>query len=280
MSFLFGTDSKQIAYGAMYSSLTCHRRPVLLINISIIIPVKNEAHNLSMCLQSIRDSMIPQTALEILVIDNGSTDDTVSIAKNHGAVVHIVPNVTVAELRNFGAERAEGEILAFIDADCTVEPSWVESLTPYISDDSIKVFGSPPGIPTSSSWVQSSWYQIRRKDSSERPVVNVDWLESMNFFVRQDAFKAVGGFDVSLVTCEDYDLCMRLKEFGDIVCDSRIKAIHHGEAKTVHRFYQKERWRGVTVVSSGCCFYVVFYVVYGFLASSPIVHGVSKKYQE
>jgi len=220
-----------------------------LINISIIIPVKDESQNLSLCLQSIRDAAISEITYEILVIDNGSTDDSVDVAKRLGASVHIVPDITVAGLRNFGAERAEGGILAFIDADCTVEPDWFDALTHYVNDKSIKVFGSPPGIPKSSSWVQNCWYQIRRKDSAEQPVVSVDWLESMNLFVRQDAFASSGGFDVSLVTCEDYDLCMRLSEFGDIVSDSRIRAIHHGEARTIKRFYQKERWRGVSNIA-------------------------------
>lgn len=218
-----------------------------MLNLSIIIPVKNEALNLKACLHSIQEAnAADHLSYEVLVIDNGSDDDTVKIAEEYNTTVHLVPDATVAGLRNFGAEKARGEILAFIDADCTVEQNWFESLTPYLTDDTVKVFGNPPGIPKKPTWVQECWYQVRRKGSTDTPLVPVEWLESMNLFVRRDAFNAANGFDVTLVTCEDYDLCVRLKKNSDIVCDARIQAIHHGEAQTVKRFYEKERWRGVS----------------------------------
>lgn len=217
-----------------------------MTSLSIIIPVKNEAANLEACLRSIHDARSVDLTYEILVIDNGSSDNTVDIARKYQTTVHEVPDATVAGLRNFGAEHATGEVLAFIDADCTIEPDWFTAVLPYINDTSVKCFGSPPGIPVQSTWVQECWYQIRRKGTPSDPPVSVDWLESMNLFVRRDAFNAVNGFDTSLITCEDYDLGVRLKKHGDIICDPGIQAIHHGEAHNVKRFYTKERWRGVS----------------------------------
>ncbi len=185
-------------------------------------------------------------AYEILVIDNGSEDGTVDIARKFAADVHIVPDVTVAALRNYGAERAQGHVLSFIDADCTLQPDWFDSVLPYIDNETIKCFGSPPGIPEQSTWVQECWYQIRKKGAPTDPPQNVEWLESMNLFVRRDVFNAVEGFDTSLETCEDYDLGIRLQKHTDIVCDPSIRAVHHGEAHSVKRFYEKERWRGVS----------------------------------
>ena len=176
------------------------------MQLSIIIPVKNEAENLNACLHSIRAAASTAVSYEVLVIDNGSEDDTVTIAKEHNATVHIEPDVTVAGLRNIGAQKACGDILAFIDADCTVTKNWFNALSPYLADDSVKTFGSPPGIPEQPTWVQECWYQIRKKGTKENPVVPVEWLESMNLFVRRDVFNAVNGFDTKLVTCEDYDL--------------------------------------------------------------------------
>ncbi len=185
-------------------------------------------------------------AYEILVIDNGSDDDTVEVARKYSADVYVVPDVTVAALRNYGAERAQGKVLAFIDADCTLLPDWFDAVLPYVNNDAVKCFGSPPGIPAESTWVQECWYQIRKKGGPSDPPQKVEWLESMNLFVRRDTFQAVNGFDTSLETCEDYDLGIRLQQRGDIWCDPSIRAIHHGEAHNVKRFYQKERWRGVS----------------------------------
>ncbi len=223
-----------------------NRYRITLISLSIIIPVKNEASNLEACLRSIRDARSVDVAYEILVIDNGSEDDTLDVARRFSADVHVVPDVTVAALRNYGAEHAQGKVLAFIDADCTLEPDWFDSVLPYIDNESIKCFGNPPGIPEQSTWVQECWYQIRKKGKPTDPPEKIEWLESMNLFVRRDTFHAVNGFDTSLETCEDYDFGVRLKEHGDIWCDPSIKAIHHGEARTVKRFYEKERWRGVS----------------------------------
>lgn len=217
-----------------------------MISLSIIIPVKNEAYNLEACLRSIRDARSVDLRYEVLVIDNGSEDNTVDIAKKFGADVHVVPDVTVAALRNYGAENAQGDVLAFIDADCTLQADWFDSVVPYINDDTIKCFGSPPGIPNPSTWVQECWYQIRKKGGPSDPPSKVEWLESMNLFVRRDIFKTVGGFDTSLETCEDYDLGVRIKKYGDIWCDPSIRAVHHGEAHNLKRFYEKERWRGVS----------------------------------
>jgi len=132
-------------------------------SLSIIIPVKNEAANLEKCLRSIRDARSVDLSYEILVIDNGSTDGTVDVANKYQATVFVVPDATVAGLRNYGADHATGEILAFIDADCTVEPNWFDAIVPYVTDNSVNCFGSPPGIPLRSTWVQRCWYQIRTK---------------------------------------------------------------------------------------------------------------------
>jgi GT2 family glycosyltransferase len=66
----------------------------------------------------------------------------------------------------------------------------------------------------------------------------------MNMFVRSEVFKMVGGFNDTLVTCEDVDLSYRLAKQGKIISDQCIEVIHHGEAKDIAEFFRKERWRG------------------------------------
>lgn len=220
------------------------------MNLSIIIPVKNDAQGLDACLSSIKLAATDNIDYEVLVADNGSTDNTVKVATEHGAFVIMAPDVTVSTLRNLAAKQAKGEVLAFIDADCSVCPNWFESIQRHLDNSAVVCFGSPPTIPDNATWIQSCWYQVRRKLSPSHQAFDIEWLESMNLFVRRDAFQAVEGFDESMITCEDYDLCTRLKEQGTILCDNRIVAIHHGEADTVQRFYKKERWRGSSNLQS------------------------------
>ncbi|MDD2898176.1 MAG: glycosyltransferase [Desulfuromonadaceae bacterium] len=208
---------------------------------SVIIPAKNEEANIGRCIDSIVNVDWDRSQYEIIVVDNGSSDRTVAIAQEKGAQVFVKPELTISGLRNFGAQCASGEILAFIDADCTVIPTWLEKASVYLSRTDVACFGSPPIVPVDATWVPKAWFAVRKK---KEDCCETDWLESMNMFVRREAFTASGGFDESLITCEDYDLTLRLKQHGLLMCDSSIVAVHHGEAATVRHFYRKELWRG------------------------------------
>lgn len=179
---------------------------------------------------------------EVIMVDNGSTDRTKDIAKEFGAKVLEAPHLKVSGLRNLGAKNAEGEFLAFVDADCTVDGDWLTSAKIYFNSQDIAAWGSPADIPTHSTWVQQAWFLVRKPD---KIVEDVEWLESMNLFVRQKTFLVADGFAENLVTCEDVDFCYRLRQYGRIVSDRRIRVIHHGEAATVRQFFRKELWRGM-----------------------------------
>lgn len=213
------------------------------MNFSIIIPAKNEELNIGRCLDSILSLEWQRCDYEIIVVDNGSSDQTVPIAESKGARVFILPDITISGLRNFGAMQAQGNLLAFIDADCTVAKDWLHSAARYLSKKEIVCFGSPPVLPENSTWVQRAWFPIRFKNLYGE---DTDWLESMNMFVRREAFETVRGFNENLITCEDYDLSLRLRSLGRLVCDAGIIAVHHGEASSVGHFYRKEFWRGTS----------------------------------
>lgn len=211
------------------------------IDFSIIIPAKNEELNIKNCIKSIICNDYDRRKYEILVIDNGSKDNTVNIATEMGAKVYIKPELTISGLRNFGAKQAKGKILAFLDADCTVDSKWLYFSSFYLKQNNVVSFGSPAIIPKISTWVQRSWFIIRGKKCL---VEEVDWLESANVFVKNNSFHNCGGFDEDLITCEDYDLSVRLKLIGKIYSDSRIMATHHREPSTIINFFLKEKWRG------------------------------------
>ena len=213
------------------------------MDFSIIIPAKNEEKNIQQCLQSIATIAYPSDKYEVLLVDNGSTDKTVAVAESFGVKVFIYPELTISGLRNYAAKKAKGKILAFLDADCTVFPDWLGAASAWLDHEDVCCFGSPPEPPADGTWVQKSWFLVRGKSSI---VEDVEWLESMNMFVRKNIFDVINGFDESLQTCEDYDLSIRLKAHGRIVADQRIRAVHHGEAATIPHFYRKESWRGIS----------------------------------
>ena len=214
-----------------------------MIDFSVIIPAKNEAANISACLSSIARADYDHAKIEVLVIDNGSSDSTREIASGLGAQVIADPTLNISGLRNLGADHAAGRLLAFIDADCTVAGSWFLEASRYLDADDIAIFGSAPKVPDNAGWVPKTWLSVRKKS---HPLMEVEWLESMNMFIPKEIFHKAGGFDQTLVTCEDYDICQRLRAYGRIVSDQRIIATHHGEAADVAHFFRKERWRATS----------------------------------
>lgn len=213
----------------------------MVMKISIIIPTYNEEKRLPACLDSIFDLDYSKEDIEVIVVDNGSTDGTREIAKSCGAEVLRDDSMNVSGLRNLGAKHSKGDILAFVDADCIVSKDWLKNASKYSDDIAVAAWGAPPAIPKESTWVQKTWYSLREK---EKQVQNVDWLETMNLFIRKDQFLAIGGFNESLVTCEDVDFCYRIRKYGRIISDNTLEVIHLGEAGTIKEFIRKEIWRG------------------------------------
>ncbi len=214
--------------------------------VSIVVPVRNDAMRLGTCLNSIR-SYAPN--VEVYVIDNGSTDGSGEMAEGLGASVILCPELRVGALRNRGCERSSSQFIAFVDSDHEVTSDWLENgLQILLQDDSTVAVGSHYLAPPSGTWVQTTW-AIHRLRGPER--CDVDWLGAGNLFVRRDAFEKVGGFREDLIAAEDVDLCHRLRQLGGrIICDKRIRNIHHGEPKTLIAFLRKEYWRGSSGVKA------------------------------
>ena len=209
--------------------------------VSIIIPAYNEEKHIGQCLDSIFNLDYPRDKFEVIVIDNGSTDRTREIASSYDVLLLQDSTKNVSGLRNLGARHARGDILAFVDADCVVARDWLTNAEKYFTDLSVAAWGSPPIPPESGTWVQKAWFYVRRNNKDTE---TVDWLESMNLFVRKDLFDKVRGFDESLITCEDVDFSYRLSKYGKIISDESLKVIHLGEASTLREFFRKELWRG------------------------------------
>src|SRR3989304_3915286 len=97
------------------------------MRVSFIVPALNEEAFIGACLESIQAQQLPPGVddLEILVVDNLSSDRTAAIAERGGARVLHIPPKTVSASRNYGAAAASGELLAFVDADCQLHRTWL-----------------------------------------------------------------------------------------------------------------------------------------------------------
>ncbi len=127
--------------------------------VSVIIPAYNEGAYIGGCLKALKQQeFIP---LEVILVDNGSTDRTVQIASELGAKILRNDKVNIAGLRNLGAGVASGEILAFLDSDCLPEPGWIRYAVERLEEEDIGVTGCHCSLPRETTWVERAWYRYK-----------------------------------------------------------------------------------------------------------------------
>lgn len=210
--------------------------------VAVVIPAKNEARNIGACLDAIAAVDYPAGLVRVVLVDNGSTDDTRELAAARGAKVLVDATATIARLRNLGAAAVEGEVLAFLDADMIPSPGWLRHAVPVLQEDRVGAVGGMLEIPGDAGWVERAWC-INRQTKPEK--AEFGWLPSGNLLVNRGACTAVGGFDERLVTCEDVDICARLREAGyRLMFVKKAAVVHTGESKSARAMFRKELWRG------------------------------------
>jgi GT2 family glycosyltransferase len=211
------------------------------LSLTFVVPVRNDAQRLQRCLGSIAANGGAANR-EVIVVDNGSSDASAAVGASAGATVMTLPDITVAAARNAGGARATGTLLAFVDADHLLDPTWVESALEIFRQDSVTAAGAPYSTPANANWIQRAYGRLRPVLPAQQAT---DWLASGNLVIRRDAFEAVNGFDGSLEACEDVDLCARLRQAGfQLVADPRLRSVHLGDPSTLRALFLGELWRG------------------------------------
>jgi glycosyltransferase involved in cell wall biosynthesis len=210
--------------------------------VSFVIPVRNDILRLQRCLMSIVRNDYPRDLIEIVVVDNESTDGSAAAARTYGAIVIKSAGTSVAAHRNRGARAALGSILAFVDSDHEIDRNWIQTAVEVLADPNVAATGSAYLTQPSPNWVQRQYDSMRSRPARRE---DVSWLGSGNFAVKRAAFERVGGFNAALTACEDVDLCNRLRLAGHrIVADPDLRSIHFGDPKTLKALFFGELWRG------------------------------------
>jgi GT2 family glycosyltransferase len=207
------------------------RRPAL----SVVVPVRNGGRDFERCLQRLRDSQV--TDFELIVVDDGSTDDSASLARKAGATVvhHPLPQGPAAA-RNLGARVATGPLIFFLDADVAIHPHALElALARFDSDPGLSaLFGSYDDTPTApgivSQYRNLLHHHVHQQGQFHQGIRPAHTFWTGCGIIRRDVFLDYGGFDPRLYprpAIEDIELGYRLTRAGHrIVLARDVLATH------------------------------------------------------
>lgn len=210
------------------------------IKISFVIPALNEEKHIGICIESIK-GQAENNSYEIIVVDNGSTDNTQKIASSLGARLIVNSIATIGQLRNIGVTESSGNIIVFLDADIELSSIWWVEFNQVKTRilESLFVTGSHPTVPTPPTFIEKHWFdEFRKKDS-------ITHLGSAHIVLSRKSFDLIQGFDESLESGEDYDFCVRAKMNNiELENNHNLSVIHHGFPKSIYQFIRRESWHG------------------------------------
>ena len=223
------------------------------MSISIIIPTFNGASRIENCLDALLNQTTESDA-EILVIDDGSTDNTAIVVTRYSNVRLITQqNAGPAAARNRGAEEARGTIILFTDDDCVPTPEWVAALTEPFKDRT--VVGTKGVYRTRQRSLAARFVQIEYEDKyrlmSDLP--QIDFIDTYSAGFRRDRFLEMDGYDTSFpVACaEDVELSYRMSARGWTMKFVPTAIVYHTHPDTLWRYLNKKYkfafWRVLAV---------------------------------
>lgn len=221
--------------------------------VSIIIPVFNQWPYTEKCLKSIQQyTTYPH---EIIIIDNGSKDETVKELTGNSAIKLLTNphNLGFARACNQGAKIARGELLLFLNNDTIVTPDWLRSMVNLLTDSKIGVVGNKLLFPDTNR-IQHAGVFLQNKlpghiyynqpgNFSESNIKKIyPAVTGACLLTRKILFLEVGGFDETYINgYEDVDYCLKIWEKGYkvIYCPDSI-IYHYGSTSTGRHLLEKQ----------------------------------------
>ena len=214
------------------------------MRVSVIVPVKDGAVTLPACVQAIRQQQGLEFGkdYELIIVDDGSTDDTAEIARREGARVISQPNAGPASARNTGVRHARGEIVAFTDADCIPAPDWLtQILAPFENEQVVGVKGV---YRTRERSLIPRFVQLEYESKYERMrhQEHIDFIDTYSAAYRRQVFLANHGFDEIFrrPSVEDQEFSFRLAGKGYWLVFQPAAAVYHRHDLTLHDYFERK----------------------------------------
>nr|MBA2430503.1 glycosyltransferase [Chthoniobacterales bacterium] len=214
-------------------------------SVSVIVCSYNGAKTLAACLESLGQVDYPH--YEVILVDDGSTDDTREIAARfpHVRSIH-QENHGLSHARNTGAAAAQGEVFAYTDSDCMADEDWLYYLIGTLLSGEYGGVGGPNVSPPAQNWIQAC---VAAAPGGPSHVLLTDTLAEhipgCNMAWWRWAFESVGGFDVEYRKAgDDVDFCWRLQTNGGVIAFSPSAIVWHYRRFTLKAFRKQQEGYG------------------------------------
>ncbi len=204
--------------------------------ISVIITVKNEARDMPDLLDSL---VIQEQPIEVIVIDAHSDDGTQEIVEDYSDIyefIHLyVKGGTRGNARNFGVEKANGDLVAFVDGDTIVNPFWAEEMRKKAKEHDV----------VAGKTIQIGYHGFEELERVELFHEGYDiTYPSCNLLYDKRLFQKIGGFDTWFQTAEDIDLNLRAVEAGADIGHAEKAIVYHRTRGSFFGFFKQAFWNG------------------------------------
>lgn len=205
--------------------------------VSVTIASKNEEKNIGHCLESLKKQSYLKKAIEIIVVDNNSTDRTKDIALEYTSLVYNKGPERAAQ-RNYGMlEKSKGKYLVFLDADMSLSQNLLEKAVEKLEKSESSALYIPERVTGNS-------YQSKVRNF-ERSFYNGTSIDCVRI-IRADVFKKINGFDESLTGPEDWDLDKRIRQVGKVAILGDVCLYHNESNFNLKKYLSKKSYYSQT----------------------------------
>lgn len=209
-------------------------------DVTVIIPALNAAETLEPCLEALAAQGVPGPEAALLVIDDGSCDDTAGIAARAGASVLLGPATGPSAARNTGMRAASTEVLVFLDADTVPAPDWLRQMTHALSDPLVVAVKGCYRTRQRSSLARFTQLEFEWKYERLARARRVDYVDTGTAAFRREALLRAGGFDEALRTSEDVELAYRLASGGGRIVFNPDAVVLHRHTEALGPYFIKK----------------------------------------
>ena len=208
--------------------------------VSVVVCAHNAAATLRECLDGI--SALRYPAYDVLVVDDGSTDDTAAIAGAYDVRLIRTPNRGLGAARNAGLHAATGEIVAYLDADAYPDPDWLTYFgAAFLDSDHAGVGGPNLSPPTDSARARAVAYAPGGPIHVLLSDHEAEHIPGCNMAFRKACLDAIGGFDEQFrIAGDDVDICWRIQERGWTLGFTPSAVVWHHRRGTVRGYVRQQ----------------------------------------